>query len=110
MDFFRDLYWDPALKNHEDVLKKLQNQEKNGDLYVITLCGDPQYGQLQFFHHFFLRQKRIREHCPLIIGLAKGREGAISLVQTIVEDAYRKTGKGNIVAYLSLLDDRIILS
>ncbi len=86
-------------------------------MYVITLCdtdsvtGDPLFGgQLQFFHCAFLQQSLVKKSCPMIIGLARGREGAMDLVCRIVQECMDRQHNADLVRFLARRDSRIALS
>lgn len=83
-------------------------------MYVITLCdtdsvsGEALFdGQLQFFHSAFLQQPCVKNSCPMIIGLARGREKAIELVCRIVQECLDTQKDADIVSFLARRDARI---
>lgn len=85
-------------------------------MYVITLCdtdsvtGEPLFdGQLQFFHCAFLQQSFVKKSCPMIIGLARGRESAIDLVCQIVQECMERQHNADLVPFLARRDSRIAL-
>ncbi len=83
-------------------------------MYVITLCdtdsvsGEALFdGQLQFFHSAFLQQSYVKNSCPMIIGLARGREKAIELVCRIVQECMDAQKDADLVSFLARRDARI---
>lgn len=114
LQFYRDLYLDPEIKHPEVIKWRLQHNAGSLSLYVITLCdtdsvsGEALFdGQLQFFHSAFLQQPCVKNSCPMIIGLARGREKAIELVCRIVQECLDTQKDADIVSFLARRDARI---
>lgn len=114
LQFYRDLYLDPEIKHPEVIKWRLQHNAGSLSLYVITLCdtdpvsGEALYdGQLQFFHSAFLQQPYVKEHCPMIVGLARGRENAMELVRRIVQECLDTQSDADLVSFLARRDSRI---
>ncbi len=114
LQFYRDLYLDSEIKHPEVIKWRLQHNAGSLSLYVITLCDtDPISGetlcdgQLQFFHSAFLQQSYIKENCPMIIGLARGREGAMDLICRIVQECLDTQHNAELVPFLARRDTRI---
>lgn len=105
--FYRKLYTSERIK-HPDTLKwRLRHHAGSLDVYVITLCKDPEQGapaeggnQLEFYHNAFLQQPYYRQHDCWIVGLAKGRSDAVDLCVQIVEESLAATGEPNVYPYL----------
>lgn len=116
LQFYRDLYLDPEIRHPEVIKWRLQHNAGSLSLYVITLCdtdsvtGEPLFdGQLQFFHCAFLQQSLVKKSCPMIIGLARGRESAIDLVCRIVQECMDRQHNADLVRFLARRDSRIAL-
>ena len=137
LQFYRKLYISPNIRHPAAIKRRLRRGDRNAALYVITLCDEaltaegsshsvsdcfsgpsdkenPQQpcageGQIQFFHSIFLQQDLIRQHCPMIIGIAEGRMEAIRIVQDIIEDTVQETGSPDVLSYLASHDARIRL-
>lgn len=93
--FYKKLYVSPSLKKKKKMLiYKIKTGKIVPNLYVITLAkGDD---LLEFYQSFQLKQPYFKEHMPYIVGLADGYEEAVKLVETILLDAYEKTGSYDI--------------
>lgn len=107
MQFYRDMYVSPEIEHPEITKWRLRHRAGSLSLYVITLCDEG--GQLQFFHSAFLEQRYLRQHCPMIIGLARGRTNAVALIQKIVQECVDSTGGAELVPFLAKRDVRISL-
>ena len=68
-------------------------------VYVVTLSDNPG-NILEILSAAELMQASVRAICPPVVGLANGRDGAIRMVQEIVEEVYRETGDLKIREYL----------
>ena len=68
-------------------------------VYVVTLSDNPG-NILEILSTAELMQASVRAICPPVVGLANGRDGAIRMVQEIVEEVYRETGDLKIREYL----------
>lgn len=105
--FYRKLYISDRIR-HPDILKwRLQHRAGSLDVYVITLCRDPEDGappaggnQLEFYHNAFLQQPWYRQHDCYVVGLAKGRRDAMDLCVRIVEESLAATGTPYVYPYL----------
>ncbi len=106
MEFYRDMYIGPEIKHPGNIKWRLQHHAGSLSLYVITLCDDVP-GQLQFFPAAYLRQEYLRQHCPMVIGAAEGRESAIRLVAAMFEECCEKTGGADLLPFLAKRDTRL---
>jgi hypothetical protein len=99
MRFLKDLYVGEGIKNRQRVQWKLKHGAGMKDVYVISIAAGND--QLDCMHCAFFKQKAIREYTGTVVGLAKGYEEALQLIQTMAEDSLRETGTANIKEYLS---------
>lgn len=124
MLFYRDLYVSPNIEHPWIVRHQLEHGKGDIFTYVLTLCdecmtkdqpentasapSDCGTGQLQFFLSIILKESYAREHCPMIIGIAKGHREMMKIVQEIAEAANQPEYGGSIVHYLAAHDERIV--
>ncbi len=106
MQLYRDMYVSPEIEHPGSVKRRLLLNAGSLSLYVITLCEDGS-GQLQLFPSSYLKVPYLRQHCPMIVGIAKERSGAIALVERMFRECYEKTGEARIVPYLAKRDVRL---
>ena len=69
------------------------------DIYVVTLSDNPG-NILEILPAGMLVQRSARATCPLIVGMARGKSGAIQMVQDMIEQVYTETGNFKIKEYL----------
>ncbi len=67
-------------------------------VFLITLSSNPKE-QLDIFDSIYLYMPALRRRLQPVIGIAAGREEALTLFQAIAKDVYRKTNSLNIRAY-----------
>ena len=103
MYFYTNLYAGPSIRDPEEVKRKLMRGEGQFTIYVIALSPSvpgPGSNQLEILHCANLKQPYYRKYPPFIIGIAAGRTEAVELVQRLVQEAYDRTGSGDVRAYL----------
>ncbi len=102
MKWYRDLYCSENIKNDKKkIIHDIRHHKRQWNIYVITLARN-HYDLLDIYHVNVLYQPyyKKRENEITIIGIAKGKEEAIQLVQTIVMDVYKKTGDCKVKEYV----------
>ncbi len=100
MVLYKELYVSDELKKKEKkVLHKIRNGQMQLNIYVITL-SQSESNQLDIFNVALLVQKKISIEHTFIVGISKGYEAALVLVEKIVQDIYHETQDVNIRAYL----------
>ena len=98
--YLSHLYLGPEARAEEDrVLAAVREKRPLLGLYLITLSYK-ETEQLEIVPSYLLKERSIRDKLPCIVGAAKGRSEAFSLVETMVADAYRETGKVRLPDYL----------
>ena len=62
-------------------------------LYLVTESYHPE-NMMEIIYAPFLRQERMRENCPEVLGMAMGKNNAIDLVRTMVEERWQCRDRG----------------
>ena len=91
LKWMKDYYIGDDIKNPTRARARITAGKFVPDIYVVTLSDNPSS---------MLVQRGARAICPLIIGMAKGKDGAIRMVQDIIEQVYTETGDFKIKEYL----------
>lgn len=95
----KPLYIGSGIKNPEKIRAKIENGKLVPGIYLITLSETP--GNLmELLPAVSLKQTWMRELCPEIIGIAKGKDGAIELTEEILLEVNRRTGSFRIKEYM----------
>lgn len=100
MRWYRKLYVSEAIGDKAGRIKwKINHNAGTVSVYVITFASNPD-NLLDIIPAWQLMQKGYPKKDLKIIGLAKGYDDAIALVQQIVEETYANTGDVDVWSYL----------
>ncbi len=100
------LHWLDRYYIGEGVSKNVQLQARINagkavqGIWLITLSNNPD-NLMEIIPAAMLVQRSAYDSCPTIIGMAKGKDEAIQLVEKIIKTMYRKTGGFGIREFLS---------
>ena len=94
-----DFYIGEGIRDPEAVKKKLDQRKLVPDIYLLTASPNPD-NLLELLPAPMLKQRVHFERCPKIIGMAKGKEGAIALLTELLAGCFRKQGDYNLKEYL----------
>jgi len=75
-----------SVKDPEKIKKKLNSGKPVLGIYLLTLAENP------VIPAAMLIQKSFYGICPKIIGMAKGKEEALEMVRSLIDEMYRETG------------------
>ena len=92
MKYYSNLYVSDSLKKKKDnVIRRLERRKIQPDLHVILLpgCG---HNQLEIVNAMYLLQPGYPREDRLVVGIAKGWDDAVELVETISREVYEATG------------------
>ncbi len=98
LKWMKDYYIGDDIKNPTRARAPITAGKFVPDIYVVTLSDNP--GNILEILPCNLLVKRGAAICPLIIGMAKGKDGAIRMVQDIIRQVYTETGDFKIKEYL----------
>ena len=100
MRWYRKLYVSEAIGDKAGRIKwKINHNAGTASVYVIAFASNPD-NLLDIIPAWQLMQKGYPKKDLKIIGLAKGYDDAIALVQQIVEETYANTGDVDVWSYL----------
>lgn len=91
---------DKLRKKKEKIIASINNKEVTFGIYCITFASHPDnlFDIVDANELLFPHYKRSEIH---IVGLAKGKEEAIDLVQNMLMEVYNKTGNFDVKAYFT---------
>lgn len=98
MKFYHHLYVGKGIKNKDRIIRKLKRGAGMKEIFVISISSGKD--QLDCTHCCYLKQKLLRSHLGLVVGIARGREEMMEVLLQILEDCYNTTGTANIKEYL----------
>lgn len=92
--------WYDNLYFHEDnarkrarLLRRLEKGKLTPDIYVLALPESKERNILDIYNSLELMQPHYKDRDKYVVGIARGREEAIELAASIVEEMYA-SGKG----------------
>ncbi len=103
MYFYKRLYVSPQITDPDQVRRKLVRGQGQLSIWLVTLVENPADrggDQMEIMHSANLKQPWYRQHPPMILGLANGRDDAVALVQQILEEAMLAVGEADVHKYL----------
>ncbi len=80
-----------SVKNPGKIKKKLNEGKLVPGIYLLTLSENPS-NLMDIIPAAMLVQRSFCGICPKIIGMAKGKDEALEMVRSFVEEMYTETG------------------
>ena len=99
LKWMKNYYIGDCVKNPTRVRARITAGKCVPYIYIVTLSDNPG-NILEILPAVTLVQRGARAICPLIIGMAKGKDEAIQMVRDVVEQVYKETGDFKIKEYL----------
>ena len=100
MKYYSNLYVSERLKKKKDkVIARLERRKIQPDLHVILL-PECDHNQLEIVNAMYLLQPGYPREGRMVVGIAKGFEEAVELVEQIVQEVYEQTGGCDIRSYI----------
>ena len=100
LHWYENLYVsERASKKLKRTISRINRGKLTPEIYVLTFPSNDK-NMMDIIPANILLQKTLRRRCPKIIGLAKGREDALELMQTIIMETYEQTGGFCVKEYL----------
>lgn len=98
LKWHRNCYIGEIVKDLPGIRKRLENGRAVPGIYLLALSENPR-NLLEIFPAVTLMQRTAASLCPEIIGIAKGKDEAFGLVESIVREIYRETGDVQVKEY-----------
>lgn len=100
MRYYRYLYIGEGLeKKKEKVMSRLERGKLQMDIYVITLAANEK-NSLEIYDSKLFLQPAFPNKDFFVVGITKGYEDAIELVEQITQEVYNKTKGADIRSYI----------
>ena len=87
------------VRDLERIQEKLENRRLVPGIYLLVLSDNPR-NIMELFPAVTLLQRTAADLCPEIIGIALGKEEAVSLAEEIIRQVYEETGDVQVKEYL----------
>ncbi len=88
-----------SVRNPGKIKKKLNGGKLVPGIYLLTLSENPS-NLLDIIPAAMLVQRSFCGICPRIIGMAKGKDEALEMVRSFIEEIYTETGAFAIAEYI----------
>lgn len=100
MKYYKHLYLSEGLvKKRDKVIKKLEQKKFQLDIHLIVLSEDGR-NQLEIYHSLLFCQPSYPERDYFVVGIAKGFDEAVELVEEITREVYNETRGADIRSYI----------
>lgn len=102
MIFYKDLFLSNLITvSKEEIIDSINSGRIFFHTYIITLPLIPSENQLEIYHIELNKQFYFHEEDFIVMGIAKGYQDALELVEKITTIVYNETHTGNIKEYFS---------
>ena len=99
MRYYKHLYLAEGIKKKEKIIRKLEEKKLQMNIHVITLARNEK-NQLEIYNSMVFLQPDFPYDDFLVVGLAKGYEDAVEIVEEIAQEVYNKTKGADIRSYI----------
>ena len=100
MRYYRYLYLSEGLKKKKDrIIAKLEKKKFQMDIYLITLSCNGN-SQLEIWNSVLFLQPSFPQTDHFVVGITKGYEEALELVEQITKEVYNETKGADIRSYI----------
>ena len=100
MRYYRYLYLSEGLKKKKDrIIAKLEKKKFQMDIYLITLSCNGN-NQLEIWNSVLFLQPSFTQTDHFVVGITKGYEEALELVEQITKEVYNETKGADIRSYI----------
>ena len=99
LKWLKKYYIGEGIKGPVRLQSKINAGKFTPGIYLITLSDNP-HNILEIISSTVLLQRKVYDECPLVIGMAKGKSGAVDLAREILEHVYKKTGGFDVKKFL----------
>lgn len=100
MRYYRYLYMGESLERKKDkILSRLSGKKLQSEIFLIVLPGESDH-QLEILNSNLLLQKYYPWKDDLVVGIAKGFDEALEILEEIVQEVYNETKGAEIRSYI----------
>lgn len=99
MRYYKHLYLAEGIRKKEKVIRKLEKNQLQMNIHIITLSQNEE-DQLEIYNSMILLQPEFPHDDFFVVGIAKGYEDAVEMVEEIAQEVYNKTKGADIRSYI----------
>lgn len=100
MRYYRYLYLSDGLeRKKEKIIQKLEKGKFQIDVYLVILSPN-ENNQLEIYQSLLFLQPDFPREDYFVVGIAKGYEAALEIVEEITKEVYNETERADIKAFI----------
>lgn len=100
MRYYKHLYlMDDLEKKKEKIIRKLEEKKFQMNIHIITLAQNEE-NHLEIYDSRLLLQPGFPHEDFFVVGIVKGYEDALELVEEITQEVYNETKGADIRSYI----------
>ena len=99
MRYYKHLYLAEGIRKKEKVIRKLEKNQLQMNIHIITLSQNEE-DQLEIYNSMILLQPEFPHDDFFVVGIAKGYEDAVEMVEEIAQEVYNKTKGADIRSFI----------
>ena len=100
MKYYKHLYLSEGLEKKKDkIIQKIEAGKILPGIFLVTLAPDEK-NQLEIHRYILLLQPVFHREELFVVGISKDYEGALELVEEIMQEVYNKTKSVDIRSYI----------
>ncbi len=99
MRYYKYLYLADGIRKKDKIIQRLEDKKLQLNIHVVTLARNEK-NQLEIYNSMVLRQPDFPYDDFFVVGIAKGYEDAVEMVEEIAREVYNKTKGADIRSYI----------
>ena len=100
LKWYEGYYIEEGIKNPDRIRESIDRRKPEPGIYLLTLSDNPD-NLMEIVPAMLLVQKNLYRLCPRIIGMARSKDSAVQLAQSVIEQTYQATGNFNVEEFLN---------
>ena len=100
MRYYRRLYWGEDLKKKEKIIRRLNTGKLQREISMYWYCPEHGSNQLEIYNAALFLQPDFPNDDFFVVGIVRGYEAALELVEETPRKVYEQTGAADIRTYL----------
>lgn len=100
MRYYKHLYLSEGLeKKKKKIMQKMEEGKFLPEIFLVVLAPDEK-NQLEIHRYFLLLQPVFHRENFFVVGISRGYEEALEVVEEIAQEVYNKTKSADIRSYI----------
>ena len=100
MKYYKYLFMTESVEKKKDtIIRRLEERKLQSGIHILVLPESAK-NQLEIYSSTMLLQPAFSNKDFFVVGIVKGYDAALELVEQILSDVYRETGGADIRSYI----------